>query len=94
MRQKSGKNINQKMSAKMEMFRAQDREIQTLRLHIVLMENNQCFIIDVALPRDARVTEKEIRKISGPEIGTRKAVEYNEDCCPCGDWPTGIVSEN
>ena len=42
-----------------------DREIHARIPDIVLMdgENNQCFIIDVAIPEDARVTEKEMEKV-------------------------------
>ena len=42
-----------------------DYEIQSRRSDIVFLtkEENQCFIVDIAVPGDARIAEKEKEKI-------------------------------
>lgn len=59
---------------------------------LMVRENNQCFIVDVTIPSDARVTEKELEKVQKYQDLSQelaRALDYRGDCCPCGDWCTG-----
>ena len=65
-------------------------KIQSRRSDIVFLskEENQCFIVDIAVPGDARIAEKEKEKIekkSWPRSQERndKIVEHQGSCCAC-----------
>ena len=55
-------------------------------------ENIQWFIVDVTTLGNARVTEKELKKVEKYQDLSQelaKALDYQGDCCLCGDWCTG-----
>ena len=66
-----------------------DHEIQSRRPDIVFLdkEGNQCFIVDIAVPGDACIVEKEKKKdgkVPRSQERNYKIVEHQDLCCVCG----------
>ena len=56
-----------------------DREIKVRKPYIVVVNKNErCAIIDIAMPGDIKVSEKEMEKIPGTKERNQKNVEHSK----------------